>query len=188
MLPVSAPASVLHRLRQETQPYHAALEQSAFNRALMAGTITSDVTTHFLSRLYGFLRPYEAALRAHAFPAEWEVAARCRAHLIEQDLAQAAGLPQCPDMPPLRTRAQLLGALYVVEGSTLGGQIITRQLARAGITARTYFTGYAEQTGARWKSFCGLLSAAALHPADQDQVVQSAIVTFQKLHAWIEQP
>ncbi|WP_139921915.1 biliverdin-producing heme oxygenase [Hymenobacter sp. DG01] len=188
MLPASASVSVLHRLRHETQPYHTALEQNAFNRALMAGTVTPEDTARFLAKLYGFLLPYEAALRAHSFPAEWEVAARCRARLIEQDVAQAAGLPQCPDMPPLRTRSQLLGALYVLEGSTLGGQVITRQLARAGIAARTYFTGYAEQTGARWKSFCGLLSDAATHPAEQDEVVESAIVTFQKLHAWIEQP
>ncbi|RPD45810.1 hypothetical protein DNI29_16805 [Hymenobacter sediminis] len=188
MVPVSDNASILPRLRLETQPYHEALEQNAFNQALSAGNVTPQATEFFLSKLYGFLKPYEAALDAYPFPAEWEVATRHRAHLIAQDLPAVADLPLCPDMPPLRTWPQLLGAMYVLEGSTLGGQVITRQLAKSGISTRTYFTGYAERTGSMWKQFCGLLTAAATHPDDQAEIVHSAVVTFQKLHAWIEQP
>ena len=77
--------------------------------------------------------------------------------------------------------------MYVMEGSTLGGQVITRQLAQAGIAGRSYFTGYAEQTGPMWKRFCQLLTEEATD-TNQAEIVESASLTFQKLHAWINQP
>ncbi|UOQ78251.1 hypothetical protein MUN84_06595 [Hymenobacter sp. 5516J-16] len=54
--------------------------------------------------------------------------------------------------------------MYVLEGSTLGGQVIARQLAKANIPARAYFSGHAEQTGPLWKTFVGLLTQAATPP------------------------
>ncbi|UYZ61559.1 biliverdin-producing heme oxygenase [Hymenobacter weizhouensis] len=188
---VEAP-SLLLRLRRETRPYHDALEQNAFNQALVAGAPTAEGTAWFLAKLYGFLQPYETALRQQvpAFSGAWELPARYRAHLILEDLqrpAAAPGLPLCPAMPPLHSRAQLLGAMYVVEGSTLGGQVITRQLIQAGIPLRRYFAGYGEQTGPRWKTFCQLLTAEAA-TTSPDDIVASASHTFQHLAAWIKQP
>lgn len=185
--------TLLSRLRSDTRPQHEALEQNAFNQALTAGTLTAPTTAHFLAKMYGFLAPYEAALHQHAaaFLPAWELAARQRAHLILEDLeltAPAPGLPWCPHMPPLHTRAQLLGAMYVVEGSTLGGQVITRQLAQAGIPLRAYFSGYGALTGSRWKAFCHLLVEAAPAAADQDEIVASACLTFKRLDQWIIQP
>lgn len=184
---------MLLRLRSETRPHHEALEQNAFNQALTTGTLTAAGTAHFLAKMYGFLVPYEAALQQHAatFSPAWEVSARRRAHLILEDLERSEatpGLPLCPNMPPLHTRAQLLGAMYVVEGSTLGGQLITRQLAQAGIPLRTYFTGYGARTGPRWKTFCQLLTEAAPTDQDQAEIVASAALTFQRLDQWITQP
>ncbi len=143
--------------------------------------------------MYGFLAPYETALQQHAaeFSPAWELAERLRAHLILQDLElpeAAPGLPLCPAMPPLHTRLQLLGAMYVLEGSTLGGQLITRQLAQAGIPLRAYFTGYGARTGPRWKAFCQLLTEAVPTGPDHDDVVASAGLTFQRLDQWIAQP
>lgn len=192
MLIAAETPSLLLRLRSETRPYHDALEQHSFNQALAAGTLTAAATARFLGKMYGFLQPYETALHRHAaaFAPAWEVAHRRRAHLILADLARslaAPGLPLCPALPPLHTLSQLLGAMYVVEGSTLGGQFITRRLAQAGIPLRRYFTGYGERTGPLWKAFCRLLSEAA-PPADPDDIVASACRTFTLLDTWLNQP
>ncbi|SDX90217.1 biliverdin-producing heme oxygenase [Hymenobacter psychrophilus] len=184
-----SPDSILARLRQETRPYHDALEAQPFNQALRTGALTAAGTRHFLQKLYGFVVPFEAQLQAHEaeFGAEWELARRYRAQLLRQDLPNADQLPHAPNLPPLDTRARLLGALYVLEGSTLGGQVIARQLAAADITTRTYFAGRGAQTGPLWKSFTALLEAeVAAEPALADDVVASAALTFQRLHAWIE--
>ncbi|WP_151088951.1 biliverdin-producing heme oxygenase [Hymenobacter baengnokdamensis] len=185
-----APPTILARLRAETRPYHDAIEQNEFNQAVAAGSPSVAATARFLAKMYGFLVPYEAQLRQHAAalgPA-WEIPARQRAHLILADLhVAAAELPLCPAMPPLATLPQLLGAMYVVEGSTLGGQVLARQLAKSNIDYTTYFTGYGDQTGPRWKTFCQLLEAAAT-PATAAAIVQSASETFQHLASWLTRP
>lgn len=190
MLTPTAPTPILARLRAETRPYHDAVEENEFNQALAAGTPSEAATARFLARMYGFLAPYEAVLQGHAAelgPA-WEIPARLRAHLILEDLhADPSQLPLCLAMPPLATVPQLLGAMYVLEGSTLGGQVLARQLAKAGSDLRRYFTGYGERTGPRWKAFCHLLAAAATD-AHEEEIVQSAIHTFQHLAAWLARP
>ena len=183
-----SPSPILQALRLETRPAHDQLEQNAFNQQLTAGTITEAETAHFLAKMYGFLAPYEARLRQQHLGPEWETEARQRAHLILEDLHQnASQLVSCPDMPPLATWPQLLGTMYVLEGSTLGWQVIARQLAKQNIPLRLYFSGYGERTGARWKAFCQLLSQEAT-PENEAEIVQSARLTFQKLHAWLTQP
>lgn len=184
----ATPSPILQALRTETRPAHDALEQNAFNQALTAGTITEAATVHFLAKMYGFLVPYEARLRQQNLGPEWEANARQRAHLILNDLQQpASALAICPSPPPLASWPQLLGAMYVLEGSTLGGQVIARQLAKQHIAQRAYFSGYGERTGPRWQAFCQLLAAAAT-PANQAEIVQSASLTFQHLSAWLNQP
>jgi heme oxygenase len=183
-----SPSPILQALRLETRPAHDQLEQNTFNQQLTAGTVTEADTQHFLAKMYGFLAPYEARLRAANLGPEWEADTRQRAHLILEDLQlPAAQLPICPAMPPLATWPQLLGAMYVVEGSTLGGQVISRQLAKQNIPLRSYFSGYGERTGPLWKVFCQLLDQEAT-PENQADIVQSASLTFQKLDAWLNQP
>lgn len=188
MLPPSATPTILQALRSETRPAHDALEQNDFNQALTAGTITEEATAHFLAKMYGFLVPYEARLRQQELGPEWEVFTRQRAHLILDDLQQSASaLEICSDMPPLTSWPELLGTMYVMEGSTLGGQVIARQLAKANIPLRNYFSGYGERTGPLWKAFCQLLTQEATAD-NQAEIVQSASLTFQKLSAWLNQP
>jgi heme oxygenase len=188
MLPPSSTPAILQALRSETRPAHDALEQNDFNQALTAGTITEETTAHFLAKMYGFMVPYEAQLRQQELGPEWEVFTRQRAHLILDDLQlPTSALKICDDMPPMASWPQLLGTMYVVEGSTLGGQVIARQLAKADIPLRRYFSGYGERTGPLWKAFCQLLAHEAT-AENQAEIVQSASLTFQKLSAWLNQP
>lgn len=184
-------SAILPLLRHETRPFHDAVEQNPFNLALAAGTVTVADTAQFLAKMYGFLAPYEAQLHAQAtlFGPAWQLDQRYRAPLILNDLAQlghhAAPL-LCPALPPLGTRAQLLGAMYVLEGATLGGQVIARQLDKAGIATHAFFTGRAERTGPLWKSFCQHLAEAA-ETDEQAAIVASAVYTFQALSTWLNQ-
>lgn len=181
------PANLLARLRAETRPHHDALEQNPFNQALLRSDVTAAVVTRFLAKLYGFLVPYEARLAAHGFGPAWQIAARRRAPLIRADLgaAVADALPLCAALPPLATEAQLLGAMYVLEGSTLGGQVIGRALAKAGLPPSAYFVGYGARTGPLWQDFGRALTETVTAPADQDAVVASAGATFLALSEWI---
>ena len=105
---------------------------------------------------------------------------------LEPDEIEA--LPQCRPLMPLRAPEAVLGSMYVVEGSTLGGAIIAREVERRlGLTAETgcaYFRSYGRDTAAMWKSFGAVLLAASSPEAD-DLIVASAQKTFDVMHDWL---
>lgn len=88
-------------------------------------------------------------------------------------------------VPPIETPAALVGALYVVEGSTLGGQLIGRVVGdNLGINPSyggRFFHGHGEQTRAHWEAFWEL--AHRIVPASQhDACAQAARKMFSALH------
>ena len=118
---------------------------------------------------------------------------RRRMYLLQADLAAlglsaraVAMLPTCP-APVLRNAVEALGSLYVMEGSTLGGRVIERNVERClGLNARhgcTYFAGYGARTGAMWRSFLTRLDQAPA--ADAEQVADGATATFERLAWWL---
>lgn len=97
--------------------------------------------------------------------------------------------PLCCALPDVRTTARLFGCLYVIEGATLGGQIVTRHLqANLGVTPQSggaLFRGYGEHTGSRWKAFGAHLTAFAGSSGTDDEIVASANETFETLDRWL---
>ena len=59
--------------------------------------------------------------------------------------------------PDIKNQGDLVGMLYVIEGSTLGGQLISKHLTKnLGITPETggrFFGGYGENTSVLWLDF-----------------------------------
>ena len=86
--------------------------------------------------------------------------------------------------------ASALGYLYVVEGSTLGGQILMRQLgSRLGVTAESgaaYLSSYGTDVGRNWNRFRDSMRAAVRTEDEVDQVVSAAHETFESLLNWLE--
>lgn len=115
---------------------------------------------------HGFLNQWEKDLLAVLPPPlhGW-LAERRRAHFAADDLAYLAslGLParsrEAPAKPALpdASLASVFGSLYVIEGSALGGQVITPRLQRdMGLEpgrGASYFHGYGQRTGAMWREF-----------------------------------
>lgn len=89
--------------------------------------------------------------------------------------------------PVLDSLERALGAAYVVEGSTLGGQIIGRHLReRWNLDARrgaAFFNGYAAQTGAMWTDFRAALHRAEMLGLDAETVAHAARDTFEAFEA-----
>lgn len=188
----SAPnAGVLGRHRSETQGEHAAIEQTL---DLMREQLSLDDYRRILERFFGFYRPVELQFARATGSAEVEALLMLRprepllrADLIALGMPTPDSLPMCLDLPPLTTAPQCLGCLYVMEGATLGGQVLSRHLERTlGVTPETgarFFTGDGPQTGELWKKFRTAFTEFDT-PETQDDVVASAIATFRALRAW----
>jgi len=181
---------ITDRLKAATRERHHRVETLI---DVMRADLRAKQYFELLSRLYGFVRPWEDALASRPTDAlTIEIAARRKARWLEEDLAYAnvcvADVPRCDDLPPAEHKADALGAMYVIEGSTLGGRFIAPhvrrvlQLDEAHGTA--YFDGYGARTSQMWNSFRGLLCKHS-SPADDDRIVRGACSTFDKLEAWL---
>lgn len=144
-----------------------------------------------IKRFYGFIQPWERLNRELILAAIPSFSPRFeRSEWLQQDLRSLAvnpeHLPLYKEAAPARNLAAALGAMYVIEGSTLGGQFIIRHLAGTpGIPpqATRYFSGYGPRTGEMWQTF---RAEAAQHVAagEHDQTVYAAKETFRSICQW----
>jgi len=183
--------TLLERLKIETRPAHDRIE-AAMDLDRRMGS--HEAYRVLLSRFYGFHVAWETAA-APVAPDLEAFRQRCKAPLLAKDLQalgmsahEIARLPRCHPLMPLPAPAAVLGSMYVVEGSTLGGAIIARDAERRlGLTAETgcaYFRSYGRDTATMWKSFGATLMAASSPEAD-DLIVASASRTFDVMHDWL---
>lgn len=198
MAPDADPNGVLQRLKAATRAEHDAIEAAL---DLMAPGLTLTDYGHRLRRYHGFYAPIEPLIAAAADWPRWglDMTARAKTAWLAADLAclgdtgkhgraVPAALPQCSELPPLDSAAAAFGCVYVLEGATLGGRVISRQIERVlGLNAADgarFFHGYGDQTGDMWKAFRTALSAFSGQRCDEDRVVASAIATFAALRTW----
>jgi len=85
--------------------------------------------------------------------------------------------------------ADLLGILYVLEGTTLGNQVHLPDVLRTfgAMTEDTahYYQGYGAETGRHWLAFQAAMNEAPLAPGDRDRVVDTALAAFDHLEALV---
>lgn len=173
---------LLDRLKAETREAHDRIE---LDLGLTRADLSLDEYGTILMRMHGFFTTWEPAVEAALDEPDF-LGPRRKLHLLARDLA-ALGLrpePVCQDLPAMNSAAAALGSLYVLEGSTLGGQVIRRHVEAlfafppGGPTA--YFTGYGADTGRRWQEMRARL--AALPHVAAPVVVETALSTFAALH------
>jgi heme oxygenase (biliverdin-IX-beta and delta-forming) len=199
LLPIlGAIVDLPQRLKTETRPHHERTE--AVVRLMDAHLTPAEYQRH-LEAFHGLYLPLEAALAgplsALGSPLDWE--ARRKTSLLEEDLralghdtGSLARLPRAVP-PPLPGLAEALGAAYVLEGSTLGGQLILRHLTRHfGPDARmgtfAFFRAYGDQVGPMWRTFSAVLARASEQAASStfdDAVVRGARDTFDTFTSWL---
>lgn len=193
MLSTPAVSVSLHaRLREATSQAHQQLES-------LLGLLDSPMSyTRFvavLMRFHGFHRVWEPALE-QALGNDSFTVPRRRLSLIEHDLRaldiddlDIEALPVVPEAAQLcRTLDGALGSLYVMEGSTLGGRVITRRLMEDADwcpeEGLLYFHPYGDLTGERWRQTLALLELVP--PERHEAVVDGALETFALLLQWLE--
>lgn len=144
--------SLRETLRERTQAAHRRLDELWDVRALRQRA----PYIRFLRANAAALVPLEARLVERGVGAlltDW--AERTRARAIEADLAGLGAAAPFETAPALGTAAEQFGALYVLEGSRLGGVMIAREVARSedgAVLANRRFLGHGE-AGKLWRSF-----------------------------------
>jgi heme oxygenase len=178
--------SVRQALRGATSKTHARLHLHAGFAAIQNGTISRIDYRALLVRLYGFHVEFEAAVGAASHRSDW----------LREDLAtlspggcMTATIPRCMMLPAFDTPMRRLGALYVVEGSTLGGRHLARHLdplfGCAGREGRRFLHGRGTDTDAAWHAFLSQLTSSVTTPADHSDIIAAALQTFDIFEEWL---
>lgn len=187
-------SSMMAQLKSATREEHEAIEKQI---DLSSCSLDLGHYRSVVARFFGFFEPVEAALRRvdGLENVIRDLPFRMRAGLLEYDLVTLGfrandfrDLQRCRQLPQVNSVAQALGCLYVLEGSTLGGQIIARQLRERGFgnpQACRFFNSYGVNVGHMWKRLAEAVeSYAADHPDEADTICASAKETFRALESW----
>ena len=178
---------ILKKLKESTRIQHEQLEKLV---NLVDDGISREKYIATLVAFYRFYRSLEPKLERFDFsPFGYDFFKRRRLPLLENDLkalgfSELRDIPIWSGLPNLETIAEGFGCLYVVEGSSLGGQVILRHL-RSKLNLNesngaSFFDIYGHQTGKMWKDFGDtidrFMNAAG---ADEEKIILGAIETFE---------
>jgi len=187
--PAPPASNALAELRLATRERHTRIDRLMDLRRMREPAHYGRVLQAFES----FLEPWEQSVAA-ALPARWHgwLHQRSRRFFLGEDLAALSLSPlraTPPFVPRLAGNAAAWGSLYVMEGSALGGQVITRALARAGVVpgrGAAYFHGWGDDTHAMWQEFMAQLESELATPAAIAAACTAASDTFDALTAHLD--
>jgi heme oxygenase (biliverdin-IX-beta and delta-forming) len=181
---------ILSRLKLETAAEHAAIEAAT---RIMRPDIGVPDYRGYLERTYGFYQPVEQMLEhMGVWPAlELDGAARVKLPLLGRDLTELGGdpsaLPICAAPPQLAGLPEAVGCAYVLEGSTLGGRVISRHVqTRLGPQVpHRFLDAYGADIGERWQAFRAALRWFADSRETENRVITGARQTFESFTRWL---
>lgn len=179
----------LNDLKAQTADSHKNLEQLTVSASILSPDMKIEDYNHYLSLMHDVHKSTEEVI----FPLLTEVIAdleeRKKTFLIEQDLlflnshkTNSTTIFQVKDL----TIPFALGILYVVEGSTLGGRFILKNVSAnpqlSGNGGVSYFNGYGEKTGSYWKSFLKMLSEYENNNNCAEEIIKGAVYAFDSIY------
>ena len=181
-------------LRTATAKKHEALESLMFVNEMMNNSLSTADYKTLLTINYIIHQKLEnklANMLDNELALELEMNSRLKLHALEKDLAywniDNLTLPSLNFdlfVPEVNT-AEILGALYVLEGATLGGNVIKKHiLANPNFKNHedglNYYGVYGPELGCKWKKFVTILNDR-VKEKDYERCVNSANQTFENL-------
>jgi heme oxygenase len=178
-------------MKEATKGNHSSVEKVLVTK--LKNLSSEGMYAQLLIQLLGFYSSLEKAvhqqLSAGILP---DIEKRLHVINIKQDLDNL-GFKNIPNVTnpfsiQIDTVSKAIGVLYVIEGSTLGGQVIGGMLKKQIPTLQddkiNYFLSYHEQTMPMWKDFKNTIEEKA-DSFDEAVAIQTAKETFDALKNWL---
>lgn len=180
-------ATFLENLRSATAQSHTNLEALPISASIMNPEVTNAEYALYLNLMHDVVKDAEKNI----FPAISEIVTdlndRNKTHLLEQDL-KSLGVVKDRDIKPLSeslsapSKGFAMGIFYVIEGSSLGGRVILKNintvLGHDIENGAAYFGGYGGQTGSYWKNFLSMLTQYEAENNNADEIIAGADYAF----------
>lgn len=166
---------------------------------VMQNNFNREKYLNLLKKLYGFYSSVETSLQNQLASQALEISyqERMKLEALKADLlALGVSEDELKNLPKIESNwlpqdeESTLGLLYVLEGSTLGGQVISRhlksQLQLDDSSGLRFFSAYGQKTGLMWKSFQGILNQKLKTEPQMKKAAFTAQITFEKLGSWLK--
>jgi heme oxygenase (biliverdin-IX-beta and delta-forming) len=178
------------QLKEQTRAEHTAVEKKLLTRITGIEHLTHYVS--LLATLYGFYFAIETSIQRfvdHSVIPDFD--RRRKAETILNDMASLTSdvvVPElCTNTPSIASHYSALGAMYVLEGSTLGGQYIARMVTKKlnCKTGLNFFLSYGDDVQKKWDEFRMCLRKPFTEE-QRTEIVTAAKQTFQTLDNWLD--
>lgn len=178
--------SLMKSLKEQTAALHEEIE-------LCLPVENNAFDMHYygevLKKFARFFAAYEPHIQSILLGSSLEdfFADRLKLPLLQKDLKElglAYTTPAPVDLSYIHNLPTAIGSLYVIEGSTLGGQVLTRALKKKFNLEESqihYFGGYKERTGPMWMEFKSLVDSMPYYEIQRAEVISAANQTFRTL-------
>lgn len=183
---LATPSSLPTYLRAATQSAHRSLDQLPQLQALLQPTLSAQQYAEILCGLYRVFTPLEQAILDYTEQSDvqFDYRHRLKHPWLAADLQQLQqALPPLEDTLPITTPEDLLGICYVLEGSTLGGQIICQTLHKhfAERLPTRFYQGYGSATAQQWQDFWQFATTLPLDASHWERIAARALTVFASL-------
>lgn len=174
-------------LRTQTYPQHKALEAQPHFARIMNPQVSLNDYKALLTLLYQFHAQAEPALNDALKNKPSSNILRPRLELLASDLkSQDLPIPCTASFKlDLNDEASALGAVYVIEGSALGGQIIARHLQSTlqekVSRSLTFYNTLGRDIGPHWQKVIRQLRGHLTTEQTRKSAVEGACAVFDRL-------
>ncbi|CAD7811737.1 hypothetical protein CHRY9390_02407 [Chryseobacterium aquaeductus] len=174
-------------LKQNTADFHNAAEKFFSSDKIFSKTFTLSDYKKMINSNYLMLLNSEDkifSILSKNFSEKLRLDLRMKLPLIEKDI-ESLNLKNQNATHNLEfaNEQEALGALYVIEGSTLGGNVIAKQLSKTenfDHVSFNFFGCYKENTGMMWKDFKEILDTQV-----SEENYQDALSGAKKLYTFL---
>ena len=183
--------SILARLKARTAHQHQQTEDGV---DLMSEDFSREDYRNLLVKFYAFYKSFESKMHVAVCenPIDLEYPERLNSPKLLADLTnlemtegEIGAVKTFDELPVLDSKEEIFGSLYVIEGSTLGGQYISRHLKeKFGLDETNgvaFFSGYGKETGKMWNTFREKITEFAETSRNHEAIIKSANATFEKI-------
>src|SRR5690606_7312065 len=168
-------------IKENTKEAHQTLEGVVVRqlKAVQSGADYAEVLKNFYAYFNAVEKNIAPFITPEVLPDYTE---RRNSSHIKADIEELGGnvdnLPVAA-APLVNNALEALSALYVLEGSIMGGPYIVQMLNKYGVTKGTsFFSGYGEDTGKMWGKFVAVLNKYGENPETHNRAIQVANETF----------
>ena len=185
-----APSLFLEKLRNATAQSHTNLESLPVSVSIMKPDVTAEEYILYLSMMYDVVCDAESNIFPALSSVISDLGERTKSGFIINDLI-TLGVERKENLLPLSNSlpngsiAFKLGIMYVVEGSSLGGRVILKNISNTlgydAAKGARYFAGYGGETGSHWKTFLNMLMAYESKYDCADDIIAGANYAFRAI-------